>query len=201
MSTTPIRLLDDAQAARVALSPIRSRILEHLREPGSASSLAANLGLPRQKVGYHLKALEEAGLVTLHDERARRGFTERRFVAGADAFIIDPALIGAPETPPAVDAQDRHAAEHLVATAAGMVRDVARMREAAGAGGKRLLTFTVETEIAFARPADLETFTDRLAEAVAALVREFDAPDGGRRYRIVAGGHPAPHDKPKTPIN
>ncbi len=193
-------LVDDARDVRLALSPIRRQLLERLRAPGSAASLAAELGLPRQKVGYHLRALEAAGLVTLHEERARRGFTERLFTASAKAFVIDPVLL-ADETPHAVQAQDRHAAEHLLSTAAGMVRDVARMRAAAEAEGKRLLTFTVETEVAFAAPAELERFTDRLAEAVAGLVREFDAPEAGRRYRVVIGGHPAPHDRPKTPIN
>ena len=193
-------LMDDAKDLRLALSPIRRQILERLQAPGSAASLAADLGLPRQKVGYHLRALEEAGLVTLHEERARRGFTERLFLASAEAFVIDPVLLGR-DLPHAVQAQDRHAAGHLVSTAAGLVRDVARMRQAAEAEGKRLLTFTVETEVAFAAPADLERFTDRLAEAMAGLVREFDTPDGGRRYRLVVGGHPAPLDKPKTPIN
>jgi DNA-binding transcriptional ArsR family regulator len=200
MTTAPMMLVDDAKDVRLALSPIRLQLLERLREPGSAASLAAALGLPRQKVGYHLRALEAAGLVTLHEERARRGFTERLFTASAEAFVIDPAILG-PAAPHAVEAQDRHAAEHLVSTAVGMVRDVARMRAAAEAEGKRLLTFTVETEVGFARPADLERFTDRLAEAVADLVREFDAPDGGRRYRIVAGGHPSAHDQARKPIN
>ena len=201
MGTAAMMLVDDAKDVRLALSPIRRQLLERLREaPGSAVSLAAELDLPRQKVGYHLRALEDAGLVTLHEERARRGFTERLFTASADAFVIDPAILGA-AVPHAVEAQDRHAAEHLVATAAGMVRDVARMREAAQVQGKRLLTFTVETEVAFARPADLECFTDRLAEAVAGLVREFDTPQSGRRYRVVVGGHPAAQDQAKTPIN
>ena len=66
-------LIEDADRARLALSPLRRRILRALREPGSASSLAAALKLPRQRIGYHLRALEAAGLVELVEERARRG--------------------------------------------------------------------------------------------------------------------------------
>jgi DNA-binding transcriptional ArsR family regulator len=200
MTAGSIMLVDDARDVRMALSPIRRQLLERLREPGSAASLAADLGLPRQKIGYHLRALEAAGLVVLHEERARRGFTERVLVATADAFVVDPSVLGAP-VPHAAEAQDRHAAAHLLATAAGVVGDVARMRAAAEQDGRRLLTFTIETEVAFARPAEIERFTDRLAEAVAGLVREFDAPEGGRRYRLVLGGLPAPLGKASAPIN
>ena len=50
-------LIDDPERALLALSPIRRRLLEALREPGSAASLAKRLDLPRQQLGYHLRAL------------------------------------------------------------------------------------------------------------------------------------------------
>jgi hypothetical protein len=34
-------------------------------------------------------------------------------------------------------------------------------------------------------------FTDALTEAVRRVVEEFDS-EGGRPYRLIAGGHPAP---------
>jgi hypothetical protein len=67
-----------------------------------------------------------------------------------------------------------------------VVRDVARMQAAAEDEGQRLLTFTIEAEVGFAEPTDLDRFVEALARTIAA----FDAP--GRRYRVVAGGHPAP---------
>ncbi len=75
--------------------------------------------------------------------------------------------------------------------AAGTVRDVARMSSAADAQGKRLLTFTLETEVRFAEPGDVHRFTDALTEAVRQVVEQFDTADG-RPYRLIAGGHPAP---------
>lgn len=95
-----------------------------------------------------------------------------------------------PTDPDAVEAQDRHAAGHLIATASSMVRDVARMREAAEAEGARLLTLTVEADLTFARPADFDAFSQDVAEAVAALARKYAAPTG-RRYRLTAAAHPA----------
>ena len=56
---------------------------------------------------------------------------------------------------------------------------------------KRLLTFTLETELRFAHPHDVHAFTDALTAAVEALVARYDSADG-RPYRVVALGHPAP---------
>jgi DNA-binding transcriptional ArsR family regulator len=190
MSTPSIGLVSDATQARAALTPIRRQLLERLRAPGSAASLATELGVARQKLGYHLRALEAAGLVRLVEERPRRGFTERVLVASADAFVLDPSLVGEPG-PRDPDAQDRFASEHLVRTAAATVRDVARMREAADQEDKRLLTFTIEAEVTLASPADFDRFAERLSRAVAGLARTFRAPRGGRRYRLVAAAHPA----------
>jgi DNA-binding transcriptional ArsR family regulator len=189
VTAAPLALLQEPDRVRLALTPIRRRLLERLREPASAAALAPELEMSRQRVNYHLRALEDAGLVELVETRRRRGCVERVLASRADAFVVDPAVMGAAP----VAAQDRFAAEHLVATAAGVVRDVARMQGAAESRGQRLLTFTIETEVRFAEPGDLERFTTALAAAVAGTAAEFDAPEG-RSYRVVAGGHPAPQD-------
>ena len=62
-------MLADAAAVEVALDPIRASILDALTEPGSAATVAAAVGSTRQKVNYHLKALEAHGLVELAEER------------------------------------------------------------------------------------------------------------------------------------
>ena len=189
MTARPSALLDDLDTALLALAPIRRRILAALNEPASAARLAEQLGLPRQNIGYHLNALEAAGLVQLASERQKRGFTERLFVA-ARSYVLDPALMQVPPDPDAVEAQDRHAADHLITTASTMVRDVARMRQDAAAEGSRLLTLTVEADVSFATPADFDAFTEEVSAAVAALARKYSAPSG-RRYRLTAVAHPA----------
>jgi DNA-binding transcriptional ArsR family regulator len=189
MSTAQIALLQEPDRVRLALSPIRHKLLDRLREPASATQLAAELDMGRQRVNYHLRALERAGLIELVEERQRRGCVERILVAGADAFVVDPSVMRAGHLPAA---QDRFAAEHLIDTAGGVVRDVARMQGAAEREGTRLLTFTIETEVSLAAPGDLERFTDALAELVAQAASAFNAPAGGRPYRVVLGGHPAP---------
>ena len=58
-----VEVIDDPGAAAVALDPVRARLLAALAEPGSAATLAVKTGLTRQKVNYHLRALEAHGLV------------------------------------------------------------------------------------------------------------------------------------------
>ncbi|MFG1624851.1 helix-turn-helix domain-containing protein [Kribbella sp. NPDC049227] len=178
--------VEEPEKLRVALSPIRRRLLELLREPSSATQLAAALELPRQRVNYHLRELEKAGLIELVEERQRRGFTERILRAKAATLVVDPAVMGHAFS----EIQDQYAAEHLVDVAAGTVRDVARMQSAADADGKRLLTFTLEAEVRFAEPGDVHRFTDALTEAVRRTIEQFDT-ENGRPYRLIAGGHPA----------
>lgn len=185
-----LAVVDGAEAARAALSPLRRRLLERLREPLSAAGLGEALELPRQQVRHHLKVLEAAGLIVEAGSRQKRGFRETLYVARAGALVIDPMLL-AGARPQAVAAQDRHSAEHLVRTAAQIVHEVGRMRAEAEREGSRLLTFTVEADLGFASPAELDAFAARLTEAVAALAREFPAEGTRRRYRLTAAGHPA----------
>src|ERR1700740_1869212 len=75
-----IQVIDDPAAATVALEPIRSRLLSEMAAPASAATLATRVGLARQKVNYHLHALEAHGLVRLAQERKWGGLTERLLV-------------------------------------------------------------------------------------------------------------------------
>ena len=72
-----IAVIEDPAAAEASLDPIRTRILRELVQPASATQLAVRVGLPRQKVNYHLKALEAHGLLELSEERRHGGITER----------------------------------------------------------------------------------------------------------------------------
>jgi DNA-binding transcriptional ArsR family regulator len=185
-----LALLEEPEKLRGALVPLRRRLLTRLRTPASATELAREFDVSRQKLNYHLHKLEDAGLVELVGQRQRRGFVERVLKARADAYVVDPGLMSPPSREQA-RAGDRHAAGHLIDVAATTVREVARMQSAADRGGKRLLTFTLESEVRLAAPDDLHRFTDALAGALAEVIAAFDTP-GGRGYRVVGAGHPTP---------
>src|SRR5262245_15715771 len=89
-----IRVIDDPAAASAALDPVRNRLLSELREPASAAALANRVGLPRQKVNYHLRTLESHGLVQVASERRWGGLTERLLVATASSYVVSPGALG-----------------------------------------------------------------------------------------------------------
>jgi len=178
---------------RGGLTSLRREVLEALCEPGSASTLAPRLGESRQRINYHLRELEKAGLVELVEERPRRGFTERVVRATARAVLVEPEVVGDLATA----TQDRFAADMLIAASTRTVQHVAEMREKAQLAGKRLVTFTIEADVGFETAADIERFVGELADRVAELAAKYESPRARRRYRVVAGGHPAPPPQEK----
>lgn len=105
-----VAVIEEPAAAEASLDPIRSRILAALAEPGSAAMLAGRLGLPRQKVNYHLKELERHGLVELAEERRKGNVTERIYRATAASYVISPsAWPPSVRTPPGLRTSFRRA--------------------------------------------------------------------------------------------
>ena len=199
MSAPILALIDEPVALRAALTPVRRQLLHRLRQPASAVEVAGELGLPRQRVNYHLRTLEAAGFLELVEERPRRGCVERVLRTSARAFIVDPGVISPVKPPATADAgrraaarQDRFAAETLVDAASSVVRDVSRMQAQASAEGTRLLTCAIESEVRLASPADFAKLSAVLATLVARAIADVGVAEGGRRYRVVVGAHPAP---------
>jgi DNA-binding transcriptional ArsR family regulator len=186
-----VAVIDDPAAAMVALDPVRSRLLADLSEPRSAAALAGRLGLPRQKVNYHLRTLEAHGLVRRAGERRWGGLTERLRVATAASYVVSPAALGAVATDPARMA-DRLSADYLVALAARLVREVGNLARSAAAGNKRLSTLGVDAEIRFRSSAERSAFAAELTAAITQLVSRYhdESAPGGRWHRVVVGTHP-----------
>ena len=190
-----VQVIDDPSAATVALEPMRSRLLSELAAPASAATLATRVGVPRQKVNYHLRALEAHGLVQLAEERRWGGLTERLLVATATSYVVSPKALG----PVAVDPKreiDRLSASYLIALGARVIREVSDLVGRAREVGKRLATLSVDTEVRFRSAADRAAFTDELTEAVTKLVSKYhdESAPGGRAHRLVIVAHPLPQN-------
>src|SRR4029434_3567208 len=196
-----IQVIDDPAAATVALEPVRSRLLSELATPASAATLAMRVGLARQKVNYHLHALEAHGLVRLAQERKWGGLTERLLVATAASYVVSPSALG----PIAADPNrgvDRLAARCLIALGARGMRGVGDLVRRAKAGGKRLATLAVDTEVRFRSPSDRAAFSGELTEAITKLVSKYhdESAPGGRAHRLVVVAHALPQKSdPKEP--
>lgn len=188
----PLRLVDDPDIAAGLMHPVRRRVLGALVEGDSASGVARRLGESRQRVNYHLRELERAGFVEQIEERRKGNCVERIVRATARAFLVDPDAIGALGATPD-DARDNFSAAHLITGAARTVRDVARARQRASEEGKRLATFSLETEVAFATAAARNAFVEELATAVGAIIARHHAAVAprSRNFRLFLGIHPS----------
>lgn len=183
-------VVDEPAAAAAVLVPLRARILAALAEPGSATTVAASLGLPRQQVNYHVRALEEHGLVTFVGERPRRGLTERLFRASASGYVLSPAVLGGLAADP--DRTDHLSARYLVALASRTVREVAALARGAARANQPLATLAIDTDITFASAAERAAFADDLAATVRDLAARYHAEGaaGGRSHRLVVTAYP-----------
>lgn len=193
-----VEVIDDPSAAAVAVEPVKSQLLAALAEPASAATLAARLGLPRQKINYHLRSLEGHGLVHVSQERRWGGLTERVMVASALSYVVSPSALGPVAADPA-RRSDRLSASYLIALAARIVREVSGLMRAAAAAHKPLATLSIDTEIRFTSAADRAAFTQELTGSVTALIARYHdatAP-GGRAHRLVLVVHPIPAAPPK----
>ena len=187
-----VAVIEDPAAAEVSLDPIRARLLAELAEPGSATMLAAKVDLSRQKVNYHLRALERHGLVELVEERRKGNVTERVLQATAASYVISPAALATVQPDPG-RSPDRLSARWLLAVAARLVRDMGDLIAGATRARKRLATFAMDGQVRFASAADRAAFAEELATAVTALVGRYhdESADGGRDHRVIVAVHPA----------
>src|SRR5256885_8045205 len=135
-----VTVIDDPAAAEASLDPIRARLLAELAEPGSATTLAAQVGLSRQKVNYHLRALERHGLVELVEERKKGNVIERVLRATAASYVISPTALAAVAPDPG-RTPDQLSARWLLALAARLVREVGDLITGATAARKTLATY------------------------------------------------------------
>ena len=191
-----VEVIDDPAAATVALEPVRSRLLSELGEPASAATLASRLGIARQKINYHLRALESHDLVRVAEKRQWGGLTERLMVATAASYIVSPGAMG----PVAVATQSRHSARkidglsasYLIALAARVIREVSGLLRRSTDLDKRLATLSLDTEIRFRSAADRAAFSSDLTKAITTLAARYHDRVNSRRPLASLGSRCAP---------
>ncbi len=192
-------MIEEPAAAEASLDPIRSRILAALVEPGSAAMLAGRLGLPRQKINYHLKELERHGLVELVEERRKGNVTERVYGATAASYVISPSALSAVSPDPA-RLPDQLSARWLLALGSRLVQEVGALLTGAARTQRRVASFGIDAQVRFASAADRAAFTEELTQAVTTLVSRYhdEFTPRGRNHRVIVGMHQVPDRAPDT---
>ncbi len=86
--SAPARIVRPEQIA-AALSPLAWRILqEFARQPAYPKELARSLKVHEQKVYYHVRNLERAGLIRIIRSENRQGATAKIYTADASALAV-----------------------------------------------------------------------------------------------------------------
>jgi DNA-binding transcriptional ArsR family regulator len=196
-----VECITEAQRAAVLLHPLRLEIVARAREATSASEIADRLGLPRQRVNYHVRELARAGLLRRAGTRRKRNLLEQLYVATAESYLLAPEVLG-PAGPRLDSSADTMSAAHLLALTARTQSEVARALRQAADAGQALSTLTLATELRFESAAQRARFAEELQQAMAAVVARSSAPyraaDGtpgeGTAFRLVLSCHPIPEN-------
>ena len=190
---TAVHVIDEGGAATSALHPLRLEILSELAEPESAAGLARRIGVPRQQVNYHIRQLEDQGLVKLVGERRVRNCIERLVQAVGRSYMISPAALGELGADPE-RIEDKTSAGYLLAVASQMIRDLAGLQRRTGHPDNDARTLALRADIRFKSRAAQTAFAAELTEEVARLVTKYHVPRASKRrlFRVHASAYPVP---------
>ena len=205
VSVPAVQNVVGARRAASLLHPLRLRLLSLAREPVSATELARRVGLPRQRVNYHVKALERAGFLRPAERRRRRNLIEHRYVATARSFVLAPDLLG----PVAADWRaiaDTASADYLLALTEQVRTDVARATAEAAALEQPLATLSIKSQFRFETAAARTSFAEAVRAALVDVIARHSSPNRlengrpgrGRPYRLVLACYPAPSEEPES---
>jgi DNA-binding transcriptional ArsR family regulator len=86
-------VLDQVGQISALFKPIRLEMLTMLAEPRTCGQLAEVFHTSPQKIYYHIKVLERAGLVVKVYEKRVRGIMEGYYQAAAESYWLAPELI------------------------------------------------------------------------------------------------------------
>jgi DNA-binding transcriptional ArsR family regulator len=188
--------------ASALLHPLRVRLLSLARDPSSATEMARRLGLPRQRVNYHVRALEKEGLLKAAGRRRRRNLIEQRYVATARSYVLSPEILG----PLSADwraIEDTASADYLLALTEQVRSDVTRASSEARAGEKPLAILSVKSQFRFQNPEERAAFAGAVRQALVDVIARHSSPNRlesgrpgrGRPYRLVLACYPVPAEE------
>ena len=186
--TSSIRSLSDPEQLQALSHSTRVAILEVLRKPMSAASVARELGQPRQRINYHLKELARVGLVEAVEERRKGNFIETLYRSVARSFVVSPQV--AWSNPRRLEALRRqHSLGTLVEMGERLQADAAVLLDRAAYDGEEIASAGVTAEARFATEADRAAFLDAFLRSTRELLEEHGSKDG-EPFRAVFAVYP-----------
>ncbi len=186
--------IETAESATALLKPFRLELLKRLDEPRTCVELAEVFGQTPQKIYYHVKALEKAGVVEKVSERRARAIMEGVYQASARSYWLAPQLVGAVGGQRA--AQDQTSLRVLLSLAEEMQAEIGKLGRDSEAG-RDVPSLSLSGEVYLPDASRRAEFMREVQELMQALARQYGLPgdaqtDGatGESFRIVLACYP-----------
>ena len=122
--------IEDVDQAAALLKPQRIEMLKLMDHPRTCVELGRIFGETPQKIYYHIKALQNAGLVEQVGERRVRGTVEGSYQARARSYWLASDLVG--QIGGAGIAQDQASLRHLLSLTEEMRDDIGHLAQQVG---------------------------------------------------------------------
>ena len=188
MAGSRVEVLDNADQIAALAHPTRLAVLDALRSPNTAAGVARALGLSRQAVNYHVKALLDAGLIRLAEERRKGNFIEQVYESVAGAFVVSPRVAWSGGR--RVEALARELPlEHLVKLGEALQRDAIELLDRAAFDDEDIPCASVDATVHFPDEAARAAFVDEYLTAVRTLAKKYGARQGDV-YRVAVAVYP-----------
>lgn len=187
-----VQSIESLEGAQALLHPMRLRILARASEPVSAVELAKELGASPQKLNYHLKALEKAGLLTKVREEKKRNLTKAYYQARAKRLWFSPRLVEKHGDEARVT-RDRLSLHNLLGLAHGLEQDVIRVLNREEREPRGAASLGVKADLRFEDGDARRAFMEEYMAVLDGLVRKYGATsDGsaGERFTAVVAVYP-----------
>ncbi|HZI89377.1 MAG TPA: helix-turn-helix domain-containing protein [Candidatus Polarisedimenticolia bacterium] len=170
-----VLLIEKPDQAEAILHPLRLEILKRSGEPRTCTELADAVGETPQKIYYHVKVLQRAGVLERVEERRVRAIHEGYYQAVARAYWLSPKLVG--RVPGPRRPRDPASLGSLLPVVEELQSDVGRLAERERPGSTSL---AFSAQVRLARPEDRTAFLSEVQNAIQAVAKKYGAAGPGR---------------------
>ena len=180
-----VRYIESFQQARALLKPLRLEIVRQLAEPKTCNDLAKTFGVSPQKIYYHVKLLERAGLVDKIAEQPVRGFMQGIYRASASSYWLSPQLAGQGS-----QTRDDVSLSYLLALAEQIHLEVGSLSESRD----ETPSLSINAQVELGDQSDRSAFLAELHATLTGLAEKYGRTAGEGRaseiYRLAVASYP-----------
>ena len=186
--------IQEVNQAAALFQPLRVELMKLMAEPRTCAEMGQVVGESPQKVYYHVKILENAGLVEKVREERVRGIPQGYYQAKARSYWLSPAIVG--RLGGRQKAQEQVSLNYLLALAEGLQADVASLAQSQSDETPSLgLAAKIELRDGNERAAfmqEVQTFFQALAEKYGKQAAAIDDQTPSTTFKLMLACYPQP---------